>query len=336
MKTLLIPTFALAFSCLPALAEDATTPKGSPPTASASNVPKKEVPESPTLHGSVHFDGASLKDVVEALNNLLKHQGADELNIVISPELDKVTVPAITLRNVSATDVLNVVTKVAGLSLEPVPSDSGKAAAWIIGRRKSASSKAGTSFGSSSGGVGSRGTAGAESPAQGGGANELGVEMLTEKLGTGAGAPVAPPPAGGGGFPGNIPLVGKFFGGAGTVGAGGGVGNVTWEDPAAGGAPQAQINRVLGIARIYADVENESERAEKEAMLVKTLREITVQQNMHCETRLYPALHVIVVTGNPDAVELVEQTISALKENLWGKKSDWSGGKSSSGSGTKN
>src|SRR4051812_39697306 len=103
MKILLIPTLALAFSCLPALAEDATTLKGGQPSAAEPTVPKKAVPDSPMLQSTVHFDGASLKDVVEALNNLLKHQGADELNIVISPELDKVTVPAITLRNVSAT-----------------------------------------------------------------------------------------------------------------------------------------------------------------------------------------------------------------------------------------
>jgi hypothetical protein len=332
MKTLLIPTLALAFSCLPTLAEDATTSKNSPPSTGASKVLKNAAPESPTLQGSVHFDGASLKDVVEALNNLLKHQGADELNIVISPELDKVTVPAITLRNVSATDVLNVITKVAGLSLEPVPSDSGKAAAWIIGRRKPASSKAGTNFGLSGGvGAGAGAGVGATDPTEGSDASSPAAGTTTGAQPGGAEAQIGDAPGGGAGFLARIPVAGRLFMGAGTVGSGGGSGNVTWEDPAAGGAAPAQINRVLGIARIYADIADETERAEKEAMLVKTMREITEQQKLHCEVRLYPALHVIVVKGNPEAVELVEQTISALKENLWGKKSDWSGSKSSSG-----
>jgi hypothetical protein len=331
MKTLLIPTLALTLACHPALAQENTTPKGSPPPAGAPGVPKNAAPASPLLHNPVHFDGATLNEVVEALNNVLRVQGEDELNIVVAPELNKVTVPAITLRNVSATDVLNVITKVAGLSLEPVPSDSGKAAAWIIGRRKPASSMAGASFGSLSGGLGAGTGVGATDPAESGEAKPAAAEPTGgDQLG-GAEAQVGGAPGGGAGFLGKVPLVGKFFGGAGTVGAGGGSGNVTWEDPSAGAAPPAQINRVLGIARIYADVADENERAEKEAMLVKTMREITEQQKLHCEVRLYPALHVIVVKGNPEAVELVEQTISALKENIWGRKPEGSGSKSSSG-----
>jgi hypothetical protein len=123
-------------------------------------------------------------------------------------------------------------------------------------------------------------------------------------------------PAAGVGFLAKVPIMGRLFHGTGTAAPGGASGSAAWVDPAAGAPAPAPVNRVLGIARIYADVANEAERADKESMLVKNLREMSEVQNLPCDVRLYPSLHVIVVKGSAEAVELVEQTIAALKENL--------------------
>lgn len=347
MKTLLIPTLTLtlALTCLPALAQETAAPKAAPSAADASSgtpqqkegISSKRTERSanPTpvlvtsllvLPDTIKLAEPTINEVTHYLNRLLEKMGADPLNVVAEAELGDLRVPSMTLKNVTAIDVLNVITKVSGLRLEAVPSDSGRTVAWVITRPKALSLGGlslgilGGGMGGGGAGVGAEGASDSGDPApSSGSASQYGLQS------TGAQAQFINPPSTASGF------VGSFTK-AGSTGAGSS-GNVVWVDPAAGVPSQVQVNRVLGIARIYADVASETERADKEAMLVKLLREMTEVQKLKCDVRLYGELHVLVVKGSPEAVELVEQTISALKENVGIKKSEGSVSKFSSGLG---
>jgi hypothetical protein len=359
MKTLLIPTLTLAFACLPAGAQEIATPGGLPPAtpsdairqgaapsvARPGKTPEQieevdkarvkavdELAKSPLLPNPVHLDGTRLSDLIDDLNARLTNMGETPLNVVAEPELESYPVPAMTLQNVSATDVLNVVAKVTGLKLEPVPSDSGKVAAWIVTRRKPNGSLAGM-MGSFAGGGG-----GAES-APGSGAYEGSATPAPAALPppTAEAAPEALAPSG---LPSGAP--GSFAGGAGSamIGGGGpgilrGGGGATWEDPTATTPPPARVSRVLGIAKIYEDIANPDERAKVEDQLARTLDKLAAEQNLECHVRLYGELQVIVVKGPADGVALIEQTVTALKENAETKKPASGGSKFSSGIGTK-
>jgi hypothetical protein len=146
MKTLLIPTLTLALACLPARAQEIAAPKITPPaTPAAANRQNEgvsatspnpveavdkarakmvdELARTLLLPNPVHIEGTRLDALIGDLNERLAKSGQTPLNVVAEPELASYPVPAMTLQNVSATDVLNVVAKVTGLKLEPVPSD---------------------------------------------------------------------------------------------------------------------------------------------------------------------------------------------------------------------
>jgi malonyl CoA-acyl carrier protein transacylase len=96
------------------------------------------------------------------------------------------------------------------------------------------------------------------------------------------------------------------------------------------------VSRVLGIARIYEDIANPDERAKAEDQLARTLNKLAGEQNLECKVRLYSELRVVVVKGPAQGVALIEQTISALKENADARKPASGGSKFSSGLGLKN
>ena len=81
---------------------------------------------------------------------------------------------------------------------------------------------------------------------------------------------------------------------------------------------------------------NSDERAKAEDQLARTLDKLAGEQNLECKVRLYSELRVIVVKGPAQGVALIEQTITALKENADARKPASGGNKFSSGLGIKN
>ena len=83
----------------------------------------------------VIFTEANLAEVIDYLDKRSQNEGGRPLNVVIQPGLESVTIPALSLRNVTTTEVLRVSSTILGLSLEPVKGDTGdSAAAWILKR----------------------------------------------------------------------------------------------------------------------------------------------------------------------------------------------------------
>jgi hypothetical protein len=83
----------------------------------------------------VIFTEANLAEVIDYLDKRSQNEGGRPLNVVIQPGLESVTIPALSLRNVTTTEVLRVASSILGLSLEPVKGDTGDSvAAWILKR----------------------------------------------------------------------------------------------------------------------------------------------------------------------------------------------------------
>lgn len=255
-------------------------------------------------------------DVVEFLNEMLAEQKADPLNVVVVPEVVNVKVPSMRLHNVTATDVLNVVTKVTGLSLEPVPSDSGKVAAWIVSRRMAGGGMGGAGFATFAGTAGGGGELGGGGGTRsGGGADGSDPEPVP------VAHPVAEPTLSGIPIPtGTAP--GSLTRGTagnpnlpGAPGSSGAPSRLPLVDPTDPMLAPAQISRVLGIGKIYGEVLDEDKRAGLEADLTRRLQAMAEEQHMACTVRPYHELHIIVVKGAPEAVALVEQAVTAMKEN---------------------
>jgi hypothetical protein len=83
----------------------------------------------------VTFSDANLADIIDFLDRKSQESGGRPLNVVLQPGLESVTIPALSLRNVTTTEVLSVASSILGLSLEPVKGDTGdSSAAWILKR----------------------------------------------------------------------------------------------------------------------------------------------------------------------------------------------------------
>ena len=83
----------------------------------------------------VTFSDANLADIIDFLDRKSQESGGRPLNVVLQPGLESVTIPALSLRNVTTTEVLRVASSILGLSLEPVKGDTGDSvAAWILKR----------------------------------------------------------------------------------------------------------------------------------------------------------------------------------------------------------
>ena len=287
MKTLLIPTLALTLASLPAHAQKTAEPATpTPPPAVASPAAPAA---SPMLLRKVQFDDAALSEIITYLNAKLAEQKAEPLNVVVSAGLETTKVPSMLLQNVTATDVLNVVAKMIDLTLEPVPSDSGKVAAWMITKGRPFNTLRGVNAGLDNGGVG----------------NEV-DRQYTHRVPRTDSAPGLPPnPVL---LPGARALPRQ---------ADAPVPLAEWLDPASLVPAPAQVSRVIGIGKIYDGLAGKDDygREKKEAELVETLSMMIDEQGLTCKVRLYGGLHVIVLKGVPEAVALIEQTVAALKEN---------------------
>ena len=297
MKTLLIPALALTLASLPAHAQKTAEPAApTPPPAVATPAASAATPG---LLRKVQFDDAALGEVISYLNVKLAEQKGEPLNVVVSAGLETTKVPTILLQNVSASDVLNVVAKMTGLAVEPVPSDSGKVAAWIITKAKPVARKSSIQLFGGAGGA------------------DMGSTGDTLILDQNVKAPTTPVPSLPGAMPGGEGggLAGGLVGGPGPASA-----NAIWIDPASPAPAPAEVSRVLGIGKLFDEIPDEEERAKKEKRLADTLQMLGEEQRLACKVRPYHELHVIVVKGTPEAVALVEQTVTAMQENVGVKK----------------
>lgn len=115
------------------------TPATTDPNASQHADPFAD-PNAPTIPpgtrlDKVIFKEANLAEIIDFLDKRSQESGGRPLNVVIQPGLESVTIPALSLRNVTTTEVLRVASSILGLSLEPVKGDTGDSvAAWILKR----------------------------------------------------------------------------------------------------------------------------------------------------------------------------------------------------------
>ena len=248
----------------------------------------------PTRIPRVQFENASLKEVIDYLQTKAQEFGLDPntnpLNVVITPGfgIEDKRLPSVSLRNVSPTEVLTVVTTVLDLRMEAVTGDDGQVAAWLV-------KGPGPVINASAGGF-------EEGPAAG---------STTARPG-GAVAGTTSSSAGGSGFiaPGNAPATVEIASSAATGGGG-----------FAGAPPQKQV-KVFGIAQLIASVDSDpdvrhKERAKKYSSLIETLSVLTADQTgTAAEIKSYEAMEIIVVkTADPVAMTLVADAIEAMKKN---------------------
>jgi hypothetical protein len=247
----------------------------------------------------VQFEGVTLGELVARLQDRNKEAGndpnLDPLNVVISPGLENQPVPALSLRNVSPTDVLTVATTVLGLHIEPVMGDSGQPVAWLI---KAAE---GSPFGPANV---------AKPPpvaAPGGGAGDAGGGFTVPAFGDGAAA-LAPGEEGRGGIPYAVQLAASPPTSA--TGAG------------AGMAPPRATSRVFGVASLIASDDadpqpSEKGRAEKLHRLIHSLEKMAVDQGGEAQISAYDEMDILVVkSADPAALALIAEAIEAMKTNI--------------------
>jgi hypothetical protein len=248
----------------------------------------------------VQFQDAKLSDIVEYIQESTQKLGLDPsvnpMNVVITPGMgiEKMQVPALSLRNVSPTEVLTVVTTVLGLQLDPVTGDEGQVVAWMV--KKPAAN------GGAVAGIGGEGGAVI-------GAVAGGIVGHARANPASASADPANPT---GSIPGEAAAPATVELAASPALAGGG---------GIGVAPQKQA-RVFGIASLIASRETDPAKAEearskKYARLIDTLGVMSVEQTgTQADIKFYDVMDIIVVkSDNPAVMTLIGDAIEAMKKN---------------------
>lgn len=273
------------------------SPAAPPAGAGATAVAQAAAPASRILK-AVEFYGANLSEVIASLQEKSKKLGidpaVDPLNVVISPGLEGLILPTLSLRNVSPTDVLNVVAAVLGLQLEPVNGDSGTPVAWLIKPQPGADPFA-------------------NGPAPGAGASNPpppGAGTYTSPQGPSSGGRIGSPSS----FPGGSPPGPAVMELAALPGI-----------AAAPASPQA---RVFGIAALLKPSRSEialgkwdsseNGRQERLDVLKKTLHDIALELCPNAgdvEVRSYSMDILVVRTKDPAALDLIASAIEAMKSN---------------------
>ena len=106
----------------------APTP-GRDPFATA---PAPQMPAGTRLEKAV-FSNSNLPEIIAFLDAKEQDAGGRPLNVILSPGMENLVVPSLNLRNVTTTEVLNIVSTLLGLTLDPVKGDDGeKVVAWLI------------------------------------------------------------------------------------------------------------------------------------------------------------------------------------------------------------
>jgi len=267
--------------------------------ATPTPTPSKRASE-PTL--KLRLSAQKLRAAVEELQNALEGANMPGINVVFGTNVDDVSIPDLTLRNVSGADALRLIAAASGCRVEPIIGEDGTRA---IGQMISAAAAGADPFayapvpGPAPGPFGGPPTAGrtpilpdanaqGPGPAFPGGAPNL--------LGGGAGGgfdPSGNPPNA---FAGAAP-------GVNPIGAGGGVIGF--------GTPVSTRNvRVYPLASIttmttFADVE-------------KTLRELLKAEEIAADAAklaMHEKTNVLVVTGDEQVHRVVSQLLEALQKN---------------------
>jgi len=257
----------------------------------------------------VEFTGADLPSIIEFLQAKNREMGGDvkALNVIVSPGLEKRSVPSLSLRNVTPTEVLSIACRVLQLEMEPVKDEKGTGVvAWIVkeGAGGAWGGVAGDPFADAPGG-GSMGAAPSVFGTDGGASSRV----FGPAEAAVAGASGAPFPGGGlassGAMPPSVtpPVVELASGGGGMMAAPG---------------PQA---RVFGIAPLIASTqsnpdEREKERVSKFARLVDSLKAIARDHGQDTQVNAYDEMDIIVVKSrDARAIQLVAEAIEAMKTN---------------------
>lgn len=124
MKTILLTT--LIAICLPCVAQEPVSEKS---TAARLVL---EAPGDPILQ-QVAFEAPTLQEIVEFLEKKQTELSGAPLNVVLSPGLEKLIIPKMYLRNVTAREVLGITAKLLGLELEPVKGEgTNRTAAHLL------------------------------------------------------------------------------------------------------------------------------------------------------------------------------------------------------------
>jgi hypothetical protein len=294
----------------PAAAVQFTAAEGGPgagagPTGGAGTATETATPatiQRPTRLPRVQFENASLREVIDYIEAKAQEFGlnpdTNPLNVVITPGfgIEDKRLPSVSLRNVSPTEVLTIVTTVLNLQLEAVSGDDGQVVAWLV--------KGGTPVANTPA-VAGEGTSGSV-PGGLDGAAASGFE---------AGSAAAPSGRAVSGF-----------GGSGLI-AGGAAAVEIASSPATGGGglaaaePQKRV-KVFGIAQLIASKDanqdvRQKERQQKYMSLIDTLRALTADQTgTSADIKFYEAMEIIVVkTTDPAAMTLVAEAIEAMKKN---------------------
>jgi hypothetical protein len=201
--------------------------------------------------------------------------------VIISPGLEEHRVPALSLRNVSPTEVLTVATTVLGLRFEPVIGDNGQPVAWLI---KGTDFRFAPTTGSF-----------AAPPSAVAKPNLPGVTAFAGA--PGAANPVAAPYA--------VQLASSH----------------RVEGGLAGGPTSQGISRVFGIASIIASDQadpkaREKEQAERLVELIGSLEKIADDHGGKARINAYREMDLLVVkSADADVVALLAEAIEAMKSN---------------------
>jgi hypothetical protein len=250
----------------------------------------------------VQFENASLREVIDYIEAKAQEFGlnpdTNPLNVVITPGfgIEDKRLPSVSLRNVSPTEVLTIVTTVLNLQLEAVSGDDGQVVAWLV---KGGPPVANTPAGGSEGATETVPGGGDGAAAGGPGAGSTAVR---------SGGTVSGP------------------GGSGLIAAGTAAIEIA-SSPATGAGglaaaePQKQV-KVFGIAQLIASKDanqdvRQKERQQKYMSLIDTLSALTADQTgTSADIKFYEAMEIIVVkTADPTAMTLVAEAIEAMKKN---------------------
>jgi hypothetical protein len=254
----------------------------------------------------VEFSGADLPSIIEFLQAKNQEAGGDAkaLNVIVSPGLEKRTVPSLSLRNVTATEVLSIACRVLNLEMEPVMDEQGgDVVAWIVKAGAAGDGSMNNPFGGAMAGAAIGGAsslgAGGRAPSGGPGLADPSLAASGARPYAVEGAPHLDPLN----LPVTPPVVELASGGGGTT-----------------AAPRSQA-RVFGIAPLIASSqsdprESEKERVTKYTRLVDSLQAIARDHGQETQVNAYGEMDIIVVKSrDAGTIQLIAEAIDAMKMN---------------------
>jgi hypothetical protein len=261
----------------------------------------------------VEFHNADLPAIIEYLKAKNEELGQNQrdLNIIISPGLESLRVPELSLRNVTVADVLTIASTVLDVQLEPVTNAaSGETVAWIVKGKAASPVPA----------IGAPITSVIPATSFGGGS----YSVLPDTSGA---SPTVVPIHGAGGGLTSAPAEAGSPGGAGTAGGGSSVVELASSGAMASGmggsgfGTSRPTTKVFSAAALIASTkpdaaEREHERREKFAILTQRLQKLANDHRHRIEIKGYDEMDILVVKSeDAEGINLIAETIEALKMN---------------------